>query len=175
MELFLEVILPIVAGVAFVIALFFYARFIYKRARKRDGELVQNPKKVIRGVKVRGFLNQRLRFFLATLEKALPSHFIIIPNVNAEMLFAPEIRCDIRFDDAYCDFVIFDKEYNPILVIDMAEPTIGRRATGHLCADAVRMLGDINLPILTVEMRDNYDIGELRLNIAQKMNPLLRV
>lgn len=161
----------VIIAVFIVVKFYKYIKARLKRKETKVTEIV--AKKVAKPEIVKGFLNNKLKFFLETLRKAVPSQYIIHPHVNAEMLFSPNVREDLKVDSEYCDFVVFNKDYIPILVIDMVDITIAKTNTGHLNEAAEKFLKAINVPVLDVKIQEQYNIDQLRLDIAGVLNPLL--
>jgi len=126
----------------------------------------------VKAVSVPCYIEQRCQGFYVALQKALPSNYIIFPNVSAELLFQKHQRQDLRLWGFYADFVVFTQSYIPILVIDMQDQSLKSDVTPVLNDEVVDVIKLAGISFLRYPVQTNYNIDEIRKAVAKAMNPL---
>jgi len=170
-----NVIFPIAVIIIACFLIFKYAKFILNKTKVNQNVASENIKKTVKPRKAYSFLNKHMIGFLEALKKALPDGYSIYPMVGCAALFDKFVRADLNLADDICDFVVFDKNYQVRLVVDMVEISIAetKQVTGHLSDKAIKYLKEVEIPILTYKFAEHYNIDELRYAIAKTVNPLL--
>lgn len=172
-------ILVIVIVVVIVIALALYGIFLSKQLNSgvRDtttSELAER-RQSIKVSPVHGFIPPKLVAFYDVLKAAMPSHYIILPNIAMELLFQRANRKELQLAGQYVSFVAFTKAFAPVLAIqanDFSEATDSVFVATEEEKALVRGLG---IPFMEYPIRDNYNIDDLRRAIAKAMNPLFSI
>ena len=180
MDNFVETVLPIIAVVAIVLAILAYAVFLNRKVNRVKGDVrrteLADRRSSTKVGKVSGFAPPKIRAFYDALRTAMPSNYIIIPNIAVELLFQSANRKDLGLEGQYANFCIFTEALAPILVIDLKDfsyaPVISNAfIIPEKVKDLIRSAG---IPVMTYDIRDSYNIDDLRRTIAKSMNPLIK-
>jgi hypothetical protein len=173
MGIWLNIILPILI-IVIIVALY----FVWLTSRnlgnavytENDKEI--KKKNIPKSALIVKFLDEKVHKFYTTLLKALPSDYIVIPNVPIEKLFEVSQRNDLRMKGQYADIVIFSSGYMPLLVIDLFDMSIIDLGTvnkvKNISKDVLRNSG---VAVLDIKLSNSYNIDEIRRVIANAINP----
>jgi len=129
-------------------------------------------RKSIKVSRVSGFMPSKYRAFYEVLKVAMPSHYVILPNIAIELLFTSSNRKELQLEGQYVSFCVFTKDFKPILVIDLKDFSDASNLVFSLTDTEKELIQNLGLPILEHEVRDHYSVDELRRSIAKAMNPL---
>jgi hypothetical protein len=178
MEVLLNTVLPI--AVIVIIAVIYILWLTSRRqkvAAPEDAETKDEWKKAVpKSAPITPFMDTKVFKFYEALKAALPAEFIAAPHVAIEKLFAHSARKELRMTGQFADFVIFTRSFMPVLVIDLFDMSIvsldNVNKIKNIFKDVIRNSG---LAILDYKLDDNYNIDELRRDIANAINPLRKV
>jgi len=166
----------IIIGVI-VIAVVLYAvvlnRGINRSGSEGTNELMDERRRNIRASKVTSFMPPKIMNFFNVLQSAMPSNYVLIPNVAVELLFKRVMRRDLRLQGQYVDVCVFTPNFVPVLVINLNDFSRVADSTFDLPENVKSMLRSSGIPVMDYDMRDSYSIDDLRRTIAKSMNPLL--
>lgn len=178
MDAILSYVLPIVIILLIVGVIVFYAIWLTRKMNRKTTEdntgrdYNKRDRKGITITPYGAFIGTRKSDFHSALRKALPSNYVIIPNVAIELLFKSDSRHDLHMEGQYADFGIFTEKWIPILLIFLVDYSpIGKQAF-KITQDVKEMVNAINVQTMEYGVKENYSIDDLRKSIAKAMNPL---
>lgn len=171
-----ESILPIIIVVAIVIAIIIYLYLLNKGLNSGQGDSknieLEERRASIKVSRVSGFMPDKYRTFYEVLKKAMPSNYIILPNIAVELLFQRAHRKDLQLEGQYVSYCVFTSEFAPVLVISLNDFSDISDVVFRLTASEKRLIQASGIAVLEYNVRDNYSIDDLRRSIAKTMNPL---
>lgn len=169
----LEVILPLIV-IAFLAGLYIF--FLYWRRHRDDVALQEKKasrKPLPKSAPVITYMEPTLRGFYHALKQALPEKYVVYVNVPIEKLFDASHRNDLCMKGQYADLVIFTPDLLPLLVIDLFDMSIiNLDRVNKIKAVSKQILRNSGIPVLDYRCADNYNIDEMRRQIANLLNPL---
>jgi len=169
-------VVAIIIIVAIVAAIAVYVVFLFKRLNRgvrdvEDSELSER-RKSMKVARVAGFMPQKYRAFYDILKTAMPAHYIILPNIAVELLFQRANRKELQLEGQYASFCVFNQSFVPILVIQLRDFSDAADMVFLLSDTVKELVKSLGIPVMEHEIRDHYNIDDLRRNIAKAMNPL---
>lgn len=115
------------------------------------------------------FLPPKVFAFYNAFTRALPSDYIIIPNVSAELLFVAGQRKDLRMWGHYADVVVFTKSYKPVFVVDLVDPSGASAIAKAMDKEIFNIIKNAGINVLQYPVQNNYNIDDLRKAVAKTM------
>ena len=172
----LETILIIAVVILVVGGGIFYAVWLSKRLNTERVDEKQSirreRRKSVKPIAVPYYLERKVYAFYNALIKALPSHYIVLPSVSAELLFQENQRVDLRLWGYYADIVVFTQTFTPVLVIDLQDFSLTGGVTHALDEDVVDVIKLSGIGYMQFPIKESYNIDEIRKAVAKAMNPL---
>ncbi|MDR0383818.1 MAG: DUF2726 domain-containing protein [Christensenellaceae bacterium] len=171
----LSVLIPL--SIIIFVALI-YIFYLYWRNKNRNIEVSVDDKeaeklKIPKSAVVIRYMERKQSAFYDVLKAALPSNYIILPNVPIEKLFEIYKRSELLMKGQYADFVIFDASYKPLLVIDLFDMSVlNLEAVNKIKSISKSVMRSSGIVVFDFKLGDHYDIDDLRRQIANAMNPL---
>ena len=114
--------------------------------------------------------------FYEKLSQAVSKDFVVFPRVGVDQLMkSSKSRNEINAVlSEYVDFAIFErKKMRPILVIDLRDPTGDILGLGEMHSNVKEALKAIKLPVVVYFVEGEYTSEDLRLAIADYLDPLM--
>lgn len=109
-------------------------------------------------------------------ESILPEEYVAFPKVSVEKLLKPNNGHLLIFNsirDKMVDMVIFKKSnMEPAVVVDIFDTSIAERGLQELDKMLSKALSSVNLPILKIEVKDNYNKNDMLAQFLDKLNPV---
>jgi len=171
-ERFLPILIIAIIAIGLVIYVVFLSRALNgKKGDPKDQEL-EERRGSIKVSRVSGFMPFKYRKFYEALKSALPSKYIIVPNIAIELLFQRAYRKELRLEGEYLSFCVFTAEFAPVLAIALQDFTDAGDAVFRLTTSQKKLIQSAGIPVMEYEIRDTYSIDDLRLALARAMNPL---
>ncbi len=174
MEQILNLILPliIIAGLSGV-----YIWFLHSKQGKGTSATINDNKnnavKSNKAITLISYMDYKATEFYNALKQALPSNFIIYPNVAVEKLLDTTSRLGLQLQGQYADFVVFSPSRMPILIIDLFDMSIiNLDEVNKVKRITKTIMKNSGVPVLDLKYSDTYNIDELRQIIANILNPL---
>ncbi|MCL2540175.1 MAG: DUF2726 domain-containing protein [Firmicutes bacterium] len=122
------------------------------------------------------YLHPKAMQFYDRLCGAISKDFVVFPQVGVDQLMkSTKSRVVINSVlSEYVDYVIFDrKRMRPILVIDLQDPTGDNTTFGEMHDNVREALKAIKLPVVVYYVEGEYTSEDLRLAIADYLDPLM--
>jgi hypothetical protein len=175
MEILFNYVLPVVV---IVILVTIYILWLTGRGKsdRAVGDAKPNDawkRTVPKSAPVVPYMEAKILRFYEVLKMALPAGFTVIPHCPIEKLFSVSRRNDLQMLGQYGDFVIFNENYSPVLVIDLFDMSIINLDTVNkikgIFKDVLRSSG---VPVMDFKLDGDYNIDTLRRSIADTINPL---
>jgi len=167
--------LPIIIAVA-VIAIVLYVVLLNRRmnnsTRKIAQKDVDDRRKSIKVSRVSGFIPYQCRAFFDALRAAMPDNYIVLPNIAVELLFRRINRKELELEGQYASFCVFNKGFVPVLVIQLNDYSVATDIVFQIPNSVKELIRSMGIPVMEYDIRDSYNIDELRRSIARAMNPL---
>lgn len=113
--------------------------------------------------------------FLAIFQNSLPSEYVAFPKVVMNTLVKPDGGLVVynEIKDDILDVVVFLKsKMQPVLVVDIIDPSKGDKALTKYSEYTEKSLKSLSLPILSVQLDHDYDKIELLNAFLDKMDPI---
>ena len=169
-------VLPIIIVVVIAMAILIYVVLLNRGLNREVREVAVSDlgerRQSIKVSRVAGFIPIKYRDFYAALKAAMPTNYIILPNIAVELLFQRNNRKELKLEGQYVSFGIFSTEFTPVLVIQLNDYSTATDLVFHVKDNIKDLIRNIGIPIMEHDIRDNYNIDELRRAIAKVMNPL---
>jgi len=166
----------IIVTVVVILAILLYVVLLRKGlntgVRGLETTELSERRKSMKVSRVTGFMPQKYRAFYEVLKSAMPTHYIILPNIAIELLFARANRKELQLEGQYVSFGVFTKDFRPILVIDLRDFSDATDMIFTLTETEKQLIQNLGIPVMEHEIRDSYTIDELRRRIAKALNPL---
>lgn len=106
--------------------------------------------------------------FLNTLEEALPQNFVAIPLVAVEKVFTIESGVTDAVKDKYFDIVVYSKkEYKPLFVIDLYDPSMESAGFKPMDPNITKILQQFGILTLKYPISSEYTALDIKLKILQ--------
>jgi hypothetical protein len=176
MDDFTQNILPIIIIAIVAVGVIVYAVLLNKKVnrvkKKEAASELKNQRTSIKVSRVSGFIPHQFRTFFDALRAAMPSNYIILPNIAVELLFRRQNRKDLKLEGQYVSFGVFTTAFAPVLLIELDDYSTATEAVFDLSDSIKELIRNIGVPIMEYDIRDHYDIDDLRRAIAKAMNPL---
>ena len=177
MKELIETYLPIVIIVAIAIAIIIYAVILNGKLNSDKGDVrrseLDERRRSVKVNKVSGYIPPKISAFYDVLKVAMPSHYIILPNIAIELLFQRANRKDLCLTGQYATFCIFTARFAPVLVIELVDYSVATDTVFIIPPKIKEMLRNSGIPVMEYSIRDSYSIDDLRVTISKAMNPLL--
>ena len=172
LSLFTDTILPIMVIIIAIVLAVLLSIFLRKKYNKPiNTELQRNS---IPQVKLKdSYCTDVEMYFLEVLHKALPRDCIAFPNVGISKIIEPKgnlIDFKATFNK-YVDICVFlRKGMKPILVIDLYSPSPAQQQLKKFDDVISDILKEVKIPVLHKEIKNKYNIDELRMELLKTMN-----
>jgi len=168
------IIVLIIAVIAIVIAVYLVLlnKGINRGTRREETNELGERRKSIKVSRVSAFMPYKYRAFYDVLKIAMPSHYVIMPNIAVELLFTRANRKELNLEGQYVSFCVFNQAFVPILVVQLRDISDASDMVFNLSSTVKEIIQSTGIPVLEHEIRDSYNVDELRRNIAKTMNPL---
>lgn len=162
----------VVIAVAVVIAIV-GAIFIFKKNKKDKNSSMEIDGPINVAV-VDKFMYRKEVEFYYFLCSILPKDKIAFPKVGVDNILFPTVN-KIAYNSLmskYVDFVVFDeKSMKPLLVIDVYDDSYNDEILDEQEPFVKKVLKEVELPIISVKIRGNYDTEEVKNKILGIINP----
>ena len=172
----LKEFLPYIIIALIAIVIIIYVVFLSKKLNSGARELaeieLEDRRRSIKVSRVSGFIPYQYRAFFEALKAAMPADYIILPNIAVELLFRRVNRKDLKLEGHYVAFGIFTTTFTPVLVIDLKDYSAATDIVFKLSESEKNLIRSMGIYIMEYEIRDTYNIDDLRRAIAKSMNPL---
>jgi hypothetical protein len=180
MEILLNYVVPVVI---IVILAAIYVLWLTGRNKTESAAAADDTKSsdewkqaVPKNARVVPYMETKILRFYEMLKMALPAGFTIIPHCPIEKLFEFSKRKDLQMLGQYGDFVIFNDNYLPVLVIDLFDMSIVSLDTVNKIKGIFKdVLRNSGIPVMDFKMDSDYNIDMLRREIADTINPLNKI
>ena len=144
-----------------------------KRAEKRTIKMATKREPKTINLKINNqYITKKELAFLNAVHKALPNDFIAFPKVALANLVMPTSD-KVTYNlvaDKMVDICIFTKDtMEPLLVVDLIEQEVSNITFNKMNDIAKRAVKTVKLPIIEINVRDNYDIPKLRRDLLSAM------
>ena len=169
-------ILPIVIAVVIALVIIGYGIWLNKKLNSGVRDVASSElderRRSIKVSRVAGFIPDKYRAFYDVLKVAMPSNYVILPNIAAELLFQRANRKELQLEGQYISFCVFTNSFSPVLVIQLNDYSVATDAVFVLPDKIKELIRSLGIPVMEHDIRDQYNIDELRRCIAKAMNPL---
>jgi len=121
------------------------------------------------------FLSNNEVKFLSVFQNSLPSEYVAFPKVVTHSLVKPDGSLVVfnEIKDDILDIVVFLKsKMQPVLVVDLIDPTKGDKTITKYNEYTVQSLKSVNLPVLSLTLDHDYEKIELLNLFLDKMDPV---
>jgi len=178
MDDFVQNILPFILIGLVVVGVVVYAVLLNKKVnrvkKKEAASELKDRRTSIKVSRVCGFIPPQFRTFFDALRVAMPSNYIILPNIAVELLFRRQNRQELQLEGQYVSFGVFTTSFAPILLVELNDYSKATEAVFDLSDSIKDLIRNIGIPVMEYDIRDNYNIDDLRRAIAKAMNPLFQ-
>ena len=169
-------VLPIVIASLIIVAIIVYGIWLSRRMNNTRTSIRKSEVQTRRGnIKYSydwKYIDPKVVPFFNTLKSAMPSNYVIVPNVPLELLYKPSKRADLQLQGVYTDFCIFTQTYTLVLIITLIDYSPTGEIIHTISAEIKDFLRQQGISVMDYAIRDNYSVDDLRKNIAKAMNPL---
>ena len=169
-------VLPIIIVVVIALAILLYVILLNKGINREVKDVEKNDlnerRQSIKVSRVAGFIPIKFRAFYEALKVAMPANYIILPNIAVELLFQRNNRKELKLEGQYVSFGIFTITFTPVLVIQLNDYSVAADTVFNIKDNIKDLIRNLGIPVMDYEIRDNYNIDDLRRAIAKVMNPL---
>lgn len=171
-----ESILALIIFLIFVVV----AVVLFVVVKKLDKKRVSNNKKIKLDAKPRlklnlPYLTNNEVKFLSVFQNSLPSEYVAFPKVVMTNLVKPDGSLVVfnEIKDDILDIVVFLKsKMQPVLVVDLIDPSRGDKSETKYNEYTVQSLKSVHLPILNLTLDHDYEKIELLNLFLDKMDPV---
>lgn len=171
-----EEILPYLIIAAVVAICLLYVFLLHKKVNRGERAVAERDlstrRRSIKVSRVSGFIPFQNREFYESLKTAMPSNYIILPNIAVELLFRRINRDEIELEGQYVSFGVFTTSFEPVLVIQLNDYSVAPDIVFRIPDSVKDLIRSIGIPVMEHDIRDHYNIDDLRRSIAKAMNPL---
>lgn len=147
--------------------------YVLKRKFGNDkGMVTKDEPKVVHVELKKRYMKENEVSFLKNLYKILPSDFIAFPRVGVDNLVQPK-NDKVLYNSIlsqYVDVCVFLKStMEPILAIDLYEASPVEQQMKQLHPNVIKALKTVNIPILSYQLSEEYNLIELRARVIDAM------
>ncbi len=118
------------------------------------------------------YISKKEMSFLNAVHKALPNEFIAFPKVPLMNLILPtsdKVSYNLVYDKVI-DVCVFSRDsFEPILAIDLLELEVTSFSFNKLDETSKKALKSLKVPLLEVQVAENYDVNKLRKDLINTM------
>ncbi len=159
--------------IAVILAIAVLIVFLLKRSYGKDpGMVTKSEPKVVEVELKKCFMKTTEMTFLNNLSKILPSEFVAFPHVGVDNIVQPKGN-KVLYNtilSQYLDVCVFlRKTMEPVLAIDLYEPSPVEQQMKQLHPNVVKALSTVKIPLLSYQLSEEYDLTELRTKVIDSM------
>lgn len=113
--------------------------------------------------------------FLAVFQNSIPSEYVAFPKIQMKNIVKPDGSLVVfnEVKDDILDVVVFLKtKMQPVLVVDLIDPSKGDKSETKYNEYTVASLKSVSLPVLNITLDHDYDKIELLNKFLDKMDPI---
>ena len=115
--------------------------------------------------------------FLEFINKIITKEYIVYPKVGVENIIKP-VGNRILYNSilgTYVDYCMFEKStMKPILVLDIYDNSFGDEPLTLMSENVTDILKKVNLPILSIQVKDKYNEEEIKQKIRYTLDDSYR-
>ena len=167
-----EVLVPLVIVFAIILVAALIIFFLKRSYGKDRGMVTKSEPKVVAVELKKSFMKPNEVKFLNDLCKILPSEFVAFPHVGVDNIVQPK-GDKVLYNtilSQYLDVCVFlKKTMEPVLAIDLYEPSPIEQQMKQLHPNVVKALTTVKIPLLAYQLSEEYDLGELRTKVIDAM------
>lgn len=172
MDIFINIILPILIILAAIIISTILYRSMKKKYKKPlDTSIKQNSSPLVK-LKDRYCTEEEMKF-LEALHKALPRDFISFPHVGVSKLIEPKGNMiDYNsIQNKYVDICVFlRKDMKPLLVIDLYQQSPAAQQLKKFDDFTNNVLKAVKIPVIHKQIQQKYNLEELLIEVLNNLN-----
>ena len=124
--------------------------YIYKKKQESPNNVTQENNNQIPIYQKKPLLTKTEIKFGTAIQKAIPDHYQLLPQINLATII--ERKDNHKYQNELyrnIDFVIFDYQYNPILLIEINDDTHKQKARIARDIKVKKICHQANLPLIT--------------------------
>lgn len=123
------------------------------------------------------YLNREEIKFLEFINKIITKEYVVYPKVGVENIVKP-IGNRMLYNSilgTYVDYCMFEKStMKPILVLDIYDNSFGDEPLTLMSQNITEILKKVNLPILSIQVKDKYNEEEIKQKIRYTLDDSYR-
>ncbi len=113
--------------------------------------------------------------FLAVFQNSLPSEYVAFPKVVMNQIVKPNGSLVVynEVSNNMLDVVVFLKtKMQPVLVVDLIDPTKGDRVEEKLSEWTIKSLKSVKIPVMNVVLDHDFERVELLNSFLEHLDPV---